>query len=96
MDKLKVFFIKLNFLVGLEFLFLEFLDDAFDFVIFDGHKLEFFLIEHDFRQKLVIFLFFEFLVLVDVLVFAFKPVVFLDELLVAFLELLVLVVDVLD
>jgi hypothetical protein len=48
----------------------------------------------DFGEKLIIFLFLKFLVLVDILVLAFETVVLLNEFFVAFLELFILVVDV--
>lgn len=65
-------------------------------MVFHGHEFELFFIELDFRQEFIIFLFLQFLVLIHVLVLAFETVVFLDQFFVAFLELFVLIVDVLD
>jgi hypothetical protein len=84
MDKFEVLLVELNFFVGLELLFFEFFNDCLDLVVFDGHEFEFFLIELDFREEFVVFLFFKFLVLVEVLVFALKTVVLFDEFFVGF------------
>ena len=96
LDEFEVFFIELDFFVGFEFFFFEFLDDAFDFVVLYWHEFELFLVELDFGQELVVFLFLKLLVLVEILVLAFESVVFFDEFFVGFFELLVLVIDVLD
>ncbi len=94
LHEFNVFFVELYFFVALQFLFFEFFDDAFDFVVLNWHKFELFFVELDFGEKFVIFLFLKFLVLVDILVLAFETVVLLNEFFVAFLELLILVVDV--
>lgn len=78
LDKFDIFLIELNFFVCFELFLFEFFYDSLNFVVFHGHEFELLFIELNFGEKLVTFLFLKFLILVDVLIFSLKSVVFLD------------------
>lgn len=95
-EEFDVFLIKLNFLIGLEFLFFELLDDSLNLMILDAHEFKLFFIELNLCQQFFIFLFLQLFVLIEWLILSFQTVVLLDEFLVGFLKLFVFVVNVLD
>jgi hypothetical protein len=86
----------LNLLVCLQLLLFQLFYDPLNLVVFDWHKFEFLFVKLHFRQQLVIFLFIQLFILVHVLIFAFWTVVLFNNLFVTFLQLLVLLVNVLD
>ena len=95
-EEFDVFLIKLYFLIGLEFLFFELLDDSLNLMILDAHEFKLFFIELNLCQQFFIFLFLQLFVLIEWLILSFQTVVLLDEFLVGFLKLFVFVVNVLD